>query len=83
MAMNDDWDYGISREGNKVRIDIGHVTFPINPDSAIKMACLLMKYAGASVRILSGSVVATYSKKSLRDGPQDQKPLTDPARLLN
>ena len=75
----------VERDGSKVSIVLGDAPpLTLQPETAIKLACLLMKYAGAAVRVHSGQIVAMFSKKALRDGPpRSEKPEPDPIRLLN
>jgi len=65
LASEDSEDYGIERnaDGNVV-IKLGNVPpFEIPPYAAIKLAALLLKKAGAAVKISPGSLVARYKLK--------------------
>lgn len=81
----DSEDFAVDRDGDKVSLLLGDLP-PCNlvPETAMKLACLLMKHAGAAVKVHSGQIVATFSKKSLREGPpRSSKTDPDPIRMLN
>ena len=60
-----DGKYGVEKsdEGN-VQIHLGPAQpFEITPHEAIKLAALLLKYAGASVKFLPDAIIAKFSSK--------------------